>query len=65
VAALILDQVSKIVRGLYDEQISQLEKKYPAVATDIDVRGTMSESEQELWYQLEKYYPKKDQPPSD
>jgi predicted RNA-binding protein len=53
------------VRGLYDEQISQLEKKYPAVATDIDVRGTMSESEQELWYQLEKYYPKKDQPPSD
>jgi len=56
--------VAKITRELYDEEISELEKKFPALASDIDVRGTLPEIEQELWYLLEKYYPKKDEPPS-
>jgi hypothetical protein len=55
--------LGKIVRELYDEQISELEAKFPAIASDIDVRGTMPEHEQELWYLLEKYYPKKGEPP--
>jgi hypothetical protein len=57
--------VEKITREIYDEQISKLEAKFPAIASDIDIRASMTPQEQDQWYLIEKYFGKKDPPQSD
>ena len=52
--------LEKIVREIYDEHISSLEEKFPAIATDIDLRAELPPDQQALWYLLEKYYPPND-----
>jgi len=54
------DLVAKIVREIYDEHISKLADKFPAIANDIDIRESLPQRERDLWYLLEKYYPPKD-----
>jgi hypothetical protein len=56
--------LSKITLQIYDEHIATLESKFPALASMVDVRANMSQQDQEVWYLLEKYYPRKDQPPN-
>lgn len=57
------DDIRKIVRDVYDESISEFEKKFPFIASDIDIRKSMPPEEQDWWYGLEKYYPKRDDSP--
>jgi hypothetical protein len=54
------DLVAKIVREIYDEHISTLEAKFPAIASAVDLRGELPQPERDLWYLLEKYYPPRD-----
>lgn len=57
--------IDRITRELYDRHISEIEKTLPALASEIDLRDTMTEPEQDRWYLLDKYFPRKDEPPSD
>lgn len=57
--------IEKLTREIYDEHISKLEAKSPAIASDIDIRGSMTPQEQDQWYLIEKYFGKKDPPQSD
>jgi hypothetical protein len=56
------EAVEKLMRELYDEHISKLETKFPAIASDIDIRGSMPQQERDLWYLLDDYYRKKEPP---
>src|SRR5690242_18551179 len=60
----VFDAVAKITRAIYDENILKIEKDFPALAADIDVRSQLSEREQELWYLASEHFPKKDEPPN-
>jgi hypothetical protein len=53
------DEIRKVHRDLYDQDISEIEKKFPFIASDIDIRKSMPPEEQEWWYGLDKYYPEK------
>ncbi|HEX4122414.1 MAG TPA: hypothetical protein VH619_17500 [Verrucomicrobiae bacterium] len=56
------DDIKKVHRDYYDQDISEIESKFPLIASDIDIRKSMPAEEQEWWYALDKYYPKQEDP---